>query len=180
MSFRDNENVKIDNNHADLVYALVTCLKPKNIIEYGLGGGRSLDAILRGVEYNANGAKVKVVDNWMDWGYKCPEEVHEIYKDKVEIVTSDEEAHVFSDHETYDFIFSDADHFKTQNWFTHVYKRLLNDGGILIYHDVTNRDFPNLNKIVQKAEENKLNYKVFNKSSKEGERCERGLIVIFK
>jgi hypothetical protein len=78
---------------------------------------------------------------------------------------------------------SDADHMRTDQWFEYVYDNLVADGGILCYHDVNMIDgshFVNLRNIYYKAQERKLRYMLFNKNSIPGERCERGLMVIFK
>ena len=75
---------------------------------------------------------------------------------------------------------SDADHHHTQEWFEYVYENLLNDDGILCYHDVTTSQFPNLIEIYTKCKELNLRHKLFDKDSLSTEMCFRGLLIIFK
>jgi hypothetical protein len=80
----------------------------------------------------------------------------------------------------YDFILADADHHRSNRWFDRVYNHLLSGNGILIYHDVTNRDCPNLHNIYVACVEFKIPHMLFNKNSHLSERCDRGLLVISK
>ena len=184
MEFGTDESVKIDLAHAALIQSLVVCNKPESILEIGLGGGKSTDAILDGVAFNAiSPYQYTLVDNWFDWNGVRPEGVDEKYGKKLHIVDMDEREFVFSTKKTYDFIMSDGDHHRTDQWFEHVYENLLNPGGILIYHDVNFIDddaFKNLQNIHHKAVEYGLKFKLFNKNSRPDERCQRGLMVIFK
>jgi predicted O-methyltransferase YrrM len=177
-----NENVKIDVAHAELITGLVLSSKPVEILELGLGGGRSVDAVLKGLQYNQLPYNYTLVDNWSDWGYRMPEGVSEKYNGLIEIITSDEKAFVFSCNKKYDFIISDADHGHTEQWFEYVYDNLLDTNGILIYHDVNlfDNDYPNLRQIYYTSKNKGYSYKLFNKNSLPGERCQRGLMVIFK
>ncbi len=180
--FKNNEGVKIDVVHAYLILGLVLSHKPTSILELGLGGGRSCDAILNALDFNKKQVNFTIVDNWLDWNGKIPDGVLEMYGNKAQIVTMDEKEFVFSTKNTYDFIMSDADHNRTDQWFEYVYDNLLNKNGILIYHDVNLIEdaFVNLRNIYNKCQERQLNYFLFNKNSLIGERCQRGLLVIFK
>lgn len=183
--FGHNENVKIDLVHAHLVGGLVASLKPTSILELGVGGGRATDQILTAAEFNQNDFKYTLVDNWCDFGFVMPHEVGERYSNKINIITSNEKDFVFSTQEKYDFIMSDADHHHTNEWFQYVYDNLLLSEGILIYHDVNlfpeiDGSFPNLLEILYECQKQNINYKLFNKSTFDGERCHRGLLVIFK
>ena len=180
--FRNNEGVKIDIVHAELITGLILSQKPKNILELGLGGARSCDSIIKAIDYNKNSPKFTIVDNWLDWNGKIPKGVLETYSNKAEIITMDEKEFVFSTKERYDFIMSDADHNNTEQWFEHVYDNLLNDFGILIYHDINiiEDSFINLRKIYEICKKRNLNYYLFNKNSLNNERCQRGLLTIFK
>jgi predicted O-methyltransferase YrrM len=180
--FGQDENIKVDVAHSTLLTALVMSHKPQRILELGVGGGRSTDAMLSGLAYNQQPYQYTLVDNWHDFGFTQPAMVSEKYSDKLDIVTSDEHAFVFSCKTKYDFIMSDADHSRTDQWFEYVYDNLLNQDGILIYHDVNliGSDFPNLRNIYYKSIQRGLNFMLFNKNSLPTERCERGLMVIFK
>lgn len=183
--FGHNENVKIDLVHAHLVGGLVASLKPRSILELGVGGGRATDQILAAVEFNQNNPKYTLVDNWCDFGFNMPHEVQERYSEKINIVTSNEKDFVFATQEKYDFIMSDADHHHTNEWFDYVYANLLLPDGVLIYHDVNlypeiDGSFPNLLEILETCKAQNIHHKLFNKSTIPTERCHRGLLVIFK
>lgn len=185
--FGQDEAVKIDWAHAGLIEGLVLASKPKKILELGVGGGRSLESILSGLEYNDQPYDYTLVDNWGDWGGVMPTEVTELYSNKVQIIiTSNEQDFVFSCKDKFDFIMSDADHNRADQWFEYVYENLLNDNGILIYHDVNMDDnwpfgnFFNLRKIYETVKAKKISHRLFNVSSLPEEQCERGLLVIFK
>jgi predicted O-methyltransferase YrrM len=178
-----DENIKIDKAHAMLLTGLVKAQKPTAILEMGVGGGRSLDGILEGLEYNQQPYDYTLVDNFLDFQYEIPHELPERYGDRIKIVKSDEKDYVLNCDKKFDFIMSDADHYHTQEWFEHVYDNLLNDGGILVYHDVNVFDsnaFKNLLEILDKCKEQKKSHMLFNKSSLPEEQCKRGLLVIFK
>ena len=175
-----NDLVKIDANHANLVRALVMCAKPARILELGFGSGESTRFILAGLNYNEKPFEYVLADNWMDFGGVQPQLTRTPEFSAIKFVTSDEEEFVKGDHGTFDFIMSDADHFRTQLWFEHVYQNLLNRGGILIYHDVTNPQFPNLLRVYTDCIRNGYDHAMFNGSSRREERCGRGLLAIFK
>ncbi len=175
----DYEQAKIDICHADLIYGLIVSRKPKSILELGLGGGRATDKILEGIAYNQNNPRYVLVDNWCDFGYQKPPHA---MKYQMEIITSDEEDFVKNCHDQFDFILSDADHQRTDQWFDLVYGQLLGRNGILIYHDVDTvwQTYPNLLTILERCQSRGLSHFLFNYDSLLSERCERGLLVIFK
>ena len=182
-SYKNNETVKVDVAHAELVKSLIMCHKPKNILEFGYGGGRVTDKILEAISYNQNSPSYSVVDNWLDVGGVIPDGLLEEYKGRAEIITANEEDFVKNCKIKFDFIFSDADHYRTDRWFSSVYSDMLSDNGILIYHDIDlsgNAMFSNLKEIYKQTLEKKIKHYLFNKSSLASERCERGLLVIFK
>ena len=173
--------VKIDSNHAAFVRALVTCQKPRRVLEFGFGSGEATRAILGGLQYNRQSFAYTIVDNWLDFGGAPPEATRTLEYDGADFVTSGERDIVQACQSSYDFVFSDADHHNTQQWFDVVYERLLAHGGVLIYHDVTNSaGFPNLLRIYQDVLRNDYHHVLLNRNSVPGERCDRGLLVIFK
>ena len=182
-TFGNDELVKIDIAHSDLVSSLVKANKPKSILEIGLGGGRSTDAILDALEYNQQNYEFTLVDNWFDWQGQMPDGVEEKYSSRIKIITANEHDFVFSCTEKYDFIMSDGDHHHTDQWFEYVYANLLNDNGILIYHDINFVDsdaFHNLKEIYHRVKQYNISHHLFNLNSRADERCQRGLLVIFK
>jgi hypothetical protein len=190
--------VQVDFCHGDLIANLVKCHKPKKVLELGFGSGFTTRKILEALEYNETGplvpaygppAKYTLVDNWLDWreAGKPPPDMTEFQTPRTTLVVSNEHDFVFSAKEKWDFIFSDADHFNTDKWFEYVFDNLLNDNGILIYHDICVKApesgefwFPNLASILHKTRERKLSHFLFNKDSRVDEKCWRGLLVIFK
>jgi len=181
-NFNENEGVKIDVVHAYLILGLVLCHKPTKILELGLGGGRSCEAILSAMDFNKNSAQLTVVDNWCDWGGAMPAGVMEMYGNRASIKTSDEKEFVHSTGDKFDFIMSDADHNHTNEWFDYVYENLLLPGGIIIYHDINlfEDSFVNLRQIYARCLAKNYRHHLFNQNSLPGERCHRGLLVIFK
>lgn len=185
MSHYGNPNidrlVAVDECHAALIRALVLSQKPQDLLEIGIGSGKSTDAILEALSLNGTHRSYTLVDNWVDFGGVIPENVKTKYGKRVKLVTADERDFVGSCRESFDFIFSDGDHLHTQDWFDRVYGELLRDDGILVYHDVTNvAMFPNLLGIYRDCIARRIPHYLFNRNSLEGERCDRGLLVIFK
>lgn len=173
--------VAIDQCHGYLTSALIASRKPQNILELGFGSGASCREILNALNFNGLHFNFTVVDNWMDFNGIPPDELKKEIYSNVKFISSPEKDYVFSCKEKFDFIFSDADHFNTQNWFDYVYNELLNPEGILIYHDVTNsQQFPNLMRIYSDSIRKNYHHMLFNYTSRSDERCERGLLVIFK
>ncbi len=173
-------NVSIDQAHANLLFGLVCAFKPNRILEFGIGAGVSVDAILRAVSFNENSPSYALVDNGNDEG---SQQIAAVYADRIKIEAAHESDFVkqcVSERTKFDFIFSDADHRHTHEWFTEVYDHLLMSPGILIYHDATNPEFPNFGAIHNQVESRKLPHVIFNRDSRPGERCARGLLVIFK
>tara|TARA_B100000315_G_scaffold251024_1_gene284977 strand:- start:1030 stop:1650 length:621 start_codon:yes stop_codon:yes gene_type:complete len=183
--FGSKENMKVDVCHAHLIKSLITSNKPTNILEIGIGGGRSTDKILEGIEFNQNNPSFTLVDNWVDFGFVMPNQVKRRYAHLINIITSDEKDFILSTKDKYDFIMSDGDHEHTNEWFQYVYDKLLLADGILVYHDInlwpgTEGYFPNLREIYSKCKQQNIHHKLFNRSIREDERCRRGLLVIFK
>lgn len=179
--FGFDDNVKIDRAHVELIYGLVVSAKPTTVLEFGLGGGTSANAILNGLEYNHQPYEYDLVDNWGDRDFAgvCPAAVIKQYGSRVNIITSDEGAYAVSCNKSYDFIMSDGDHMNADQWHEKVYEQMLNPGGILIYHDVGG-EFPALASIYRRVVQQNIRHVMFDKNSLGGERCHRGLLVIFK
>jgi predicted O-methyltransferase YrrM len=173
--------VKIDANHADFVRTLVMCHKPRRVLEFGFGAGEATRAILAGLHYNRQAFEYTVVDNWLDFGGVRPEATRAEQYAGIGFVTSSELGFVAACQTSYDLVFSDADHLSTQDWFEPVYARIVARDGVLIYHDVTNSaGFPNLLRIYRDVVANNFHHVLLHRNSREGERCDRGLLVIFK
>jgi spermidine synthase len=178
MIYQTNPIVAMDDNHVDLIKSLVMCNKPKNILEIGIGSGIVTKVLIEASQYNKINVNITCVDNFYDWNGNVPEGF-DSFINYINFINSNEKDFVYNCVDKYDFIVSDADHHNTNEWVDKTYD-MLNNNGILIYHDVTNKDFPNLYNIVDYVVNNNINYIIFNKSSLPNERCERGLIVIYK
>jgi predicted O-methyltransferase YrrM len=180
--FNTLDGIQVDEAHVALINGIVKSQKPVNILELGLGSGTTTDAILEALRFNQQPFKFTLVDLWLErgWNGQCPPEARAKYENDIEIITSDEREYVFGCSKTFDFIMSDADHINTQQWFEYVYADLLEPGGTLIYHDVTDASFPNLREIYEKCKRFNLRFTLFNKNSRSDERCQRGLLVIYK
>jgi predicted O-methyltransferase YrrM len=170
--------VAMDDNHIQLINTLAICSKPTSVLEIGVGSGLVTKTLLDALQYNQKNSTLTCVDNFLDWNGQTPQGF-DSFKDNINFINSNERDFIISCKETYDFIVSDADHHHTNEWVDKTFN-LLNKGGILIYHDVTNPDFRNLYDIVRYAELHQINHVVLNKSSLPHERCERGLMIIFK
>lgn len=168
----------MDFNHIHLIGSLILSHKPKSVLEIGVGTGLVTKKIINAFAYNNIPVDLTCVDNFTDWRGSTPTGF-ETYQQQIKFIPKDEKEFVSSCLNTYDFIVSDADHYRTNKWFDKTYS-LLNNKGILVYHDVTNKQFPNLYDIVKYVETNNINHVIFNKSSLDTERCDRGLLVIFK
>lgn len=170
------DEVAIDANHINLIASLVVCSKPKSILELGIGSGSTTSALMEAIAYNRNDAKLTCVDNFNDWDGFPPSGVFDI---PVELIVKSERDFIAGCTEKYSFIVSDADHDRSHEWAVKTLA-LLDDGGIAVFHDVCNPSYSNLASIVGIVEWAKLPHIVFNQSSRDDERCDRGLLVVFK
>lgn len=173
-----NSIICIDDNHLMLIYALIISNKPKNVLELGIGSGKTTQTIINGFIYNQMPLSIDCVDNFYDWGGKSPDHIKDLYS-LVNIINMSERTFITNSTKRYDFIISDADHSHAHLWIKETIN-LLNDNGILIYHDITNPSFPNLSDIIKYMNNFNYKYLLFNKNSLPNERCERGLLVIQK
>lgn len=169
------EHISIDSNHIELIYSLIICHKPNNCLELGIGSGLTTKRIVQAFDYNEIVPNIDCVDNFFDWNGNCPDHIKELTS--INIIINNEYDFLTSCNKKYDFIISDADHNNTDRWLDKTLQ-LLNAGGMLIYHDVTNVEFPNLKKLIEQAKTLRLNHMLFTKNSKMNERCNRGLLVI--
>ena len=173
----------MDDAHIELLGALIKCHKPMSVLELGVGSGRSTIAINESLKFNGVGT-LSCLDNLMLWRGQEPDHIKELKSnypnnmwtnaDEFEYIKLCEDKNI-----KFDFIVSDADHERAHTWIENTFN-ILNDDGIVIYHDVTNVDYLNLQEVIDYAKENNYRYLLFNKSTRSEERCERGTVVIFK
>ena len=171
--------VSMDINHVELIASLIKSQKSRSILELGYGSGLCTRAIVSAIEYNSIPVNYAVVDNWFDTeGTQLvnPENLSRYIK----FYKLSEQNFVLNCVTKYDFVLSDADHYNSNKWFDRVYNELLSVDGIFVCHDVTNKDFKNLFDIYKVCVKYKIPHMLFNKSTLASERCERGLLVIYK
>jgi hypothetical protein len=113
--YQAEQYVKMDENHIDLIYSLIISSKPKKILEIGVGTGAVSLKLLNATEYNQIDPDITCVDNFYDWNGQQPKGFEE-FKDNFKFVISDEKSFVESCSEKFDFIVSDADHLRTNEW----------------------------------------------------------------
>jgi predicted O-methyltransferase YrrM len=175
------ELVAVDYAHAQLIQSLVQCEKPHRLLECGVGSGLVTEVISEAMRYNGHGT-LTLVDNWLDWDGQEPPEVKEHFP-HARVITMSEGDFVASCTEQFDFMMMDADHAHGEEFFWDAYHKICSPGGVMIYHDINLfwNDWPNLRKIYDYVRwDASINYRLFNKSSRPDEKCERGLLVIWK
>ncbi len=173
----NRNDVSIDVAHVALIHSLVISCKPASILELGLGTGFSTLALFMGMQFNARGS-LTVVDDYTDWGGQEPEIVSQIVQlsGVKHINASEREFVTNAPNATYDFILSDADHWG--DW-QEEHLRITRKGGVIAFHDTNNPDFPNLHRVERLLLSRGIPHRHFTESSRQDERCERGLLVAF-
>ncbi len=174
--FPCRDEVAIDANHIHLISSLVMCSKPKTLLELGIGSGATTNALLEAMAYNQNGAELTCVDNFVDWGGVPPEGINDL---PCQLITQSEREFVMSCQDKFQFIMSDADHDHSHEWADKTLG-LLDVGGIAVFHDTDSDAYPNLRSVVEDVRQLGWSHVLLNKSSRGDERCERGLLVVFK
>jgi len=175
--------VEMDTVHIDLIKATAMALKPLNMLELGMGSGKVTAALMEASMATGFG-QLTVVDNWVDWNGVKPN-IHNvepyIILNRLQIITKSEESFVAEneDKPQYDLIVSDADHHNSHKWW-HMTLSMLKYEGVAFFHDVCNRDFPNLNMLVYDIDAAGYQTKIFKNSSHPFERCNRGLLMVWK
>lgn len=182
--FLDNHSyylnhIMIDKPHVLLIYGVAISHKPLKVLELGIGSGLVTATLLHASIYNNIKTEITAVDNWSQWeGAGKPQHIDQLSSYGVKVIHSEERAFVESaETNYYDLIVVDGDHEKGHEWADKIFK-LLSPDGILFSHDILL--FPNLKKYIDLAKENNMSYKLFHKSSRPDERCERGFIMIMK
>lgn len=169
------ENVSVDLAHATILAGVVASTKPDLVLELGYGGGYTTNAILQALRWNTRGRLI-IVDNWFDWNGIEPPGIAGVTD--AEVVVCDEEQYVRNcESQKFDILVSDADHSHSHKWVEHHF-RIVKQGGILFFHDVTNDGFVNLRAIVEFVRDRGYPHFLFNKSSRSDENCHRGWLMV--
>lgn len=184
------DEVAMDLCHIQLIAATAGALKPNRVLELGFGSGLLTNEVMAALARFNIKADYELVDSWLDWDGKEPEHLDYYKKNypfQFKITQSTEKDFIDqfrnSDMKPYDLIISDADHHHSHEWFMFVIQSMLADGGVAFFHDVSGPDFANLHaniEALQSIEYDEYDWKVFNKSTRIDERCERGLLMVLK
>lgn len=172
----------MDQNHISFIKALADAAGPIDVLEIGFGSGRLTERLMS----RPNTIKsYTIVDNFLDFNGIYPEHLRDTVNKNdengfnIEVVVQNEEPFVRSCTKKFNFIISDADHFRAEQWIEETIG-ILKPGGFAIFHDVTNPDFRNLAKITEYVSRNGLSHFILNKDLVPGDRCGRGLLVVHK
>lgn len=168
-------NVPVDKNHASLVFSTAICLKPKKILELGIGSGLLTYSLLCAINYNNTGMLTSV-DNFLDWNGKEPSHIDSLRKFGVNVVIQEERDFVLSCNNKFDLIVVDGNHTDGHLWAEQIFD-LVNPGGIIFSHDVLL--CKNLGIYMDIAKKRNLGYKVYSESTIPTEACHRGFIQVF-
>ena len=179
LSCFDNANVvAIDAAHNLFLVGAVASRKPENVLELGIGSGLVTNSLLHALRFNRKG-RLTSVDNWCDWNGVEPGFVAPLREAGVNVVVAGEEEFVRSaPTDAYDFLVSDADHFRSAGWLDQ-HLRIVRHDGFLFFHDTNQpRVFPGLATIVGQIEHRCLPHFHFKESSRPDERCQRGWLYV--
>jgi predicted O-methyltransferase YrrM len=177
-TFNNQNAVAIDLAHNVFLVGAVLARKPDRVLELGVGSGYVTRSLLHALRYNRKG-KLTSVDNWFDWDGAEPPFVAGLRAAGANIVVSGEEEFVRRAFDNaYDFLVSDADHFRSGTWFDQ-HLRIVEAGGFLFFHDTNQpRTFPSLASIEGEVRERGLPHFHFKESSRPDERCQRGWLFV--
>lgn len=180
LTHHNRTDVSIDLCHNILIFGLLLSLKPKYVLEIGIGGGYTTRALLDAIKYNDNNSSLTCVDNWHDWSGKRPPIASEIENLGAKIVEMDEKDFVEKSRtNSYDFVMVDGDHRRGGYWANKVYE-MVNPNGIICVHDICESDYPTLKNYLSIAEEKNYSHYIFNMASRGDEQCSSGLLIVFK
>ena len=172
--FDHNNIVALDRAHNLFLVGAVLSKKPNDVLELGIGTGYVTASLIHALSYNRKG-RLTSVDNWFDWGGKEPPGVDNLRKAGVNVVSMGEGEFVRqAPTDGWDFMVSDADHHRSQEWIDE-HLRIVRDGGFMFFHD-TNQPgvFPGLATIEGKLKERGIFTLHFKENSRQDEHCNRG------
>jgi predicted O-methyltransferase YrrM len=177
-SFNNNNVVAIDLAHNIFLIGAVLSRKPDNVLELGFGSGYVTTSLFQALSFNRKG-HLTTVDNWFDWQGREPPYIENFRKVGINVITSGEEEFVrAAPSDTYDFLVSDADHFRSGGWVDQ-HLRIVKHDGFIFFHDTNSGAmFPSLGTIEGQIKERGLSHYHFKESSRPDERCQRGWLFV--
>jgi predicted O-methyltransferase YrrM len=177
-TFNNNNVVAIDLAHNVFLVGAVLARKPENVLELGFGSGYVTTSLFHALRFNQKG-RLTTVDNWFDWRGVEPPAVHSFRQAGINVVTSGEEEFVrAAATDTYDFLVSDADHFRSGSWLDQ-HLRIVKHDGFMFFHDTNSAEtFPSLGSIAPQIKQRGLPHYHFTQSTRPDERCQRGWLFV--
>jgi predicted O-methyltransferase YrrM len=171
-----NCQTSIDEAHNALLFGIILSLKPKKVLELGIGMGHVTRTILMGFRYNGLGEIISV-DSCKDFDGKEPPHFEDLKKMGVHIEIDLEQNFIEKQKsESFDLLISDADHKNGAAWIEKTVD-ILKKPGFMFFHDV---NLPGLLGIKNYLTSINLPFFVFDQSTRPKERCERGWLMSFK
>jgi predicted O-methyltransferase YrrM len=178
-TFNNSNNVvAIDLAHNVFLVGAILARKPDNVLELGVGSGYVTASLIYALRFNRKG-RLTSVDNFFDWGGSEPAHVGSLRGAGVNVIIKGEEEFVrAAPSDAYDFLVSDADHFRSGGWLDQ-HLRLVQHDGFLFFHDTNQPQmFPSLATIEGQIKERGLPHFHFKESSRPDERCQRGWLFV--
>lgn len=178
LSFDHRNPVALDRAHNMLVAGMVLSMKPKAVVELGVGTGYLSASLAYAIRYNGVG-QLTSVDNWYDTQGQEPPIAKQLRTLGVSIVCSGEEEFVRSaPTDAYDMLISDADHYRSPEWLDQ-HLRIVKHDGLLFFHDTNQPEaFPALATLEGKVRGLGLPYYHFTENSRSDEHCDRGWLFV--
>ena len=173
-TFPDNP-VAIDVAHNLFLIGALVSYKPERVLELGIGSAYVTRSLLAGLRYNGRGS-LTAIDNFLDWKGVEPPYVAELRSLGATIVAPiEEKTFVFeAPTDAFDFMVSDADHSRSGTWIDE-HLRIVRDGGFMFFHDTNHETkYKSLRLIEKRIRALGLPYYHFTRTSRPGERCDRG------
>jgi predicted O-methyltransferase YrrM len=169
----------VDLCHAVLLLGAIMSAKPSNVLELGIGPGFTSEILVQGLAYNQKG-NLTCIDNYHDLGGHLNTSIMDSLKERgvriVAPISEKEFVHGVPEN-TYDFLMSDGDHEHAGEWVHQIFK-IIKPDSFMFFHDVAAPGYPNLYNYKTLADElGKPNY-LFKTSSRPGESCERGFLMV--
>lgn len=177
-TFNNKNLVALDLAHNVFLVGAVLARKPERILELGVGSAYLTNSLMNAIAYNRKGCLTSV-DNWCDWGGNEPAFASGLRDAGVNLVVSGEEEFVrAASDDAFDFLVSDADHFRSASWLDQ-HLRIVQHDGFLFFHDTNQADmFPGLATLESQIRDRGLPHFHFKESSRPEERCQRGWLFV--
>lgn len=169
----------MDSCHYLQIMGSLVARKPEHVLEVGIGTAMLTAGLVMGLRFNRRGS-LTCVDSWFDWHGIEPPGIASLRESGVTVIAPVEENTFLKGcpANTFDFVVSDGDHRNSGYWVDE-YFRITKPDGFIYFHDTNNTVmFPSIARIQQRVVELGLPSYHFTRSSRDDERCERGLLLV--